>query len=430
MIEQDNRWTRSGATLDADGRLVIPGKAEVDDVIHEDADVDDDAATPSEWQPYAEQVVGSLVLSLRAWRAVSEVLAGVDMADAARRFGLSDLELAEASRLYGQEARPQTRWDGKALLGTTFRPLDFAVSGLLPTGLAIVASAPKTGKTRLATQLAVAVATGEDALGFATGRRPVLMLALEDGVRRIRELLAHHPDGSRLESGALDVSTLARALDDGGLNDLDRWLTRQSGPALVVIDVLERIRPKARGNVNAYRADYGDLSALQSLAVRRDAAILLVHHTNQTADAADPFTRISGSSGLIGVVDTLWLLDRRRQDNLGLLTVVGRDIEDRELVLAFDRGWWTPSKVDSVLLGYGREVRALWEWLSGHEGATTAELAAQYGHSENTSLKVLYRLEDAGLVDRLDGSDRPKRGVPVRWCVVVVRPDARPGDES
>ena len=61
-------------------------------------------------------------------------------------------------------------------------------------------------------------------------------------------------------------------------------------------------------------------------------AILLVHHLRKQGDS-DPFNMISGTNGLAGGVDTMFVLDKcyRCSDN-ATLHCSGRDIDDREFL--------------------------------------------------------------------------------------------------
>jgi hypothetical protein len=58
-----------------------------------------------------------------------------------------------------------------------------------------------------------------------------------------------------------------------------------------------------------------------------------VHHANQRSEVSDVFEKVSGTSGLIGVVDSLLLLQRRRGDDVGTLSVSGREVEDQTIAL-------------------------------------------------------------------------------------------------
>jgi hypothetical protein len=102
----------------------------------------------------------------------------------------------------GPEANGQTPKGGKEAAHTPADPFDpgitleqlmladlpagaFALAGVLPEGLSILAGRPKGGKSWLAMMMALCVACGLPCLGGAAGAaRPVLHLALEDTRRR------------------------------------------------------------------------------------------------------------------------------------------------------------------------------------------------------------------------------------------------------
>ena len=91
---------------------------------------------------------------------------------------------------------------------------------------------------------------------------------------------------------------------------------------------------------------------MKSLADRFGITILLVHHTRK-AGAADPFSTISGTTGLSGGVDgSLVMIKDERMDNRAKLYITGRDTLDMELELIFDRASSTWQ-----FLGYGGKER-------------------------------------------------------------------------
>jgi len=68
-----------------------------------------------------------------------------------------------------------------------FPPLSWVVPDLIPEGMSMLVGGPKIGKSFLSLSIALAVASGGRALGSVdVGKpRPVLLLALEDGERRL-----------------------------------------------------------------------------------------------------------------------------------------------------------------------------------------------------------------------------------------------------
>jgi hypothetical protein len=98
-------------------------------------------------------------------------------------------------------------------------------------------------------------------------------------------------------------------------------------------------------------------------------------------------------------------------------SVSGREVEDQEIALSFANGWWGPAPegMPAGLLTKPRETRELWLWLAENDGATTDDLAKQYGRSDNATFKLLKRLEEDELIDSI-GKAAPNR--PVCWQVV------------
>ena len=85
-------------------------------------------------------------------------------------------------------------------------------------------------------------------------------------------------------------------------------------------------------------------------------AIVLVHHTRKNYDA-DPFNMISGTTGLSGCVDGSFVLsETKRGSRNGKLICVGRDIENREICVAFDKYHWV---VTDSIEPYKRDMFAL-----------------------------------------------------------------------
>jgi AAA domain len=349
--------------------------------------------------------------------ALGHHFVGVTLESAARLNGCTISELNEA--LAHPDARliePTSEWDSVDLLSAEFRESPDLLAGLVPVGLTLISAAPKVGKTRWLTQLSVAAVRGTPFLGLGVTRTKVLTLALEDSARRYQKSLQYLVGSNQPRRNELTIRTTSARLNEGGITQIEQHLDKHPECRLVIIDVLARVRPRAHGS-DKYQLDYDALAPLQRIANLRQIAIVVVHHTNQRADVADIFELVSGTAGLIGVVDSLMVLQRRRGDDVGILSVSGREVEDQTLALSFNDGWWGPAPegMPADLLSEKSEIRALWMWLAEHDGASTDDLAGQYGRAKDATLKVLRRLEEHELVDSL-GS--PTKGRPVCWQVV------------
>jgi RecA-family ATPase len=352
-------------------------------------------------------------------QAIGQVFAGVTLESAARANAttVKALELA-LDQPDAYEIEAASEWDAVDLLKAEFRDTPDALEGIIPIGLSLVSAAPKVGKTRWMSQLSVAAVFGSPFLSRHVTRTEVLTLVLEDGARRYRKSL-HSLVGANWPSrGRLTVRTASLRLDEGGIAEILRHLDKHPECRLVVIDVLARVRPRGRGT-DKYQLDYDALATLQRIANIRQIAIVVVHHTNQRSalEVSNVFELVSGTSGLIGAVDSMLVLQRRHQDDVGILSVTGREVEDQTIALSFNEGWWGPAPegMPADLLTETQEIRSMWLWLADHDGANTDELANRYGRTNDATQKVLHRLADRALIDRIG---TPTKGRAVCWQVV------------
>jgi hypothetical protein len=76
------------------------------------------------------------------------------------------------------------------------------------------------------------------------------------------------------------------------------------------------------------------LSHHPARATKRSIAVVLIHHDRKMG-ADDPFDTVSGTHGLTGAADTILIL--KRTANGIVLYARGRDIEEAELAMQFDK---------------------------------------------------------------------------------------------
>ena len=94
--------------------------------------------------------------------------------------------------------------DAEALLALEFEPIRYVVPGYVAEGLTLLGGRPKLGKSWLALDFGIAVATGGQSLGVQCQAGDALYLALEDNQRRLQDRLrvvlpaSGRPDLSRL----------------------------------------------------------------------------------------------------------------------------------------------------------------------------------------------------------------------------------------
>lgn len=227
---------------------------------------------------------------------------------------------------------PGSSVDAVTLMTMVFEESRAILPGLIYVGLTILASRPKDGKSFLVLKLGLCLAAGMSFLGFPAVACGVLILALEDTLDRLKDRLEliSCPKTERLH-----LATSSKGLPDAIFRELDAQLSAYPDIKVVVVDTLQKVRHRD-GDVG-YNGDYADLGALKEFADSRGIAILLVHHTRK-AEAATEYDRISGTSGITGVADTVMVLTR--SDDEATLRVKGREFEESVYRLAFNGGDW------------------------------------------------------------------------------------------
>lgn len=242
--------------------------------------------------------------------------------------------------------------DAETLMTIPMEPLKFIVSGLLPQGLHILAGSPKIGKSWLALWICLQVAKGEKVWELETLQSEVLYLCLEDSFARIQSRLFEITDEA---PPTLHFAIMSDAIGNGLEHQIENFIKEHHGTGMIVIDTLQKVRKTVSANVNHYAADYDDINALKQIADKYKLAIMLVHHLRKTSDA-DPLNMISGTTGIAGGADTNFVLQKdKRTENTATLICAGRDIEQRELFLEFNKETFlwelmTPVEIEQLII--------------------------------------------------------------------------------
>lgn len=312
---------------------------------------------------------------------------------------VSALEDAGSGRTYFRAAD---------LMAMEFPEPRWAVPGLIPEGVSVLAGAPKFGKSWLCLGVGVAVALGGKALGkIDTKQGSVLYAALEDTPASLRERLALVLGDEPLPE-ALHFTTALPRLPDL-IDMLDDWLTVHEDARLVIVDVFRKVRPigDGRGGASIYNEDYDALAALGAIARRHNVAILVVHHTRKSSDEEDPFNEVSGSTGLTGAADALLLVKRARNTSEGALHVTGRSMREHRYGLAWDVDTfqWRISEHPAEAVDMGVTRRAILAHLTASPGETPQRIAEQTGRNLNTVKSNVRRMVEDGQLDT-DGEGR------------------------
>lgn len=246
----------------------------------------------------------------------------------------------EADKMDGFKA-PSTVGDffnAADLLQEQLPPVKWVVPGLLPAGLSLLVAAPKIGKSWMALDLCLAVASGGTWLGHEVNQGAVLYLALEDSKNRLQSRIRLLLDGFTPPPEACTMRVQAPMLGAGLLEMLDGWLNEHPDAKLVCIDTFQRIRPPAGRNENAYFADYRACGQLQAWAMQHGICLLLVHHTKKGVNPGDVFESISGSTGIMGAADTVLTITKKaRFAEEATLSITGRDVNAAEYIAVLNQ---------------------------------------------------------------------------------------------
>jgi RecA-family ATPase len=292
------------------------------------------------------------------------------------------------------------RTNTNVIMATAFAPIKWVVPGYISEGFLVLGGRQKLGKTWLTIDLSIAVAIGGVAMGsILCLQGDVLYIDMENGPRRIQSRInmlfpneRDRPDLSRLE-----WVTDAPQLDDGFVAELERWRLSVKEPRLVVIDVLQRIKPAGSMARNAYENDYSAWAPLQQWATEHGIAVVGLHHTRK-GGADDPLEALSGSNGLSACADTTLILDR--DQNGTTLYVRGRNVEEKETALIFTGGAWS-------ILGEAADVRRTDEraqilsaLLTADEPMNPKEISVATGHGRNSTDQLLYKMAKAGEIEK------------------------------
>jgi phage/plasmid primase-like uncharacterized protein len=290
------------------------------------------------------------------------------------------------------------RGNAMDLMKTEIPPVKWAVEGFIPAGCSILSGAPKTGKSILALDLALAVSLGGMAFGkIEVERGDVLYLALEDTWIRLQERIRDFGVSDDADLSRLDLVIDIPRQNDGGLLYVDMWLKEHPNARFVIIDTLQKFRKPHHGNDDRYGADYDAIGDIKKVMDAHGVSNLTLHHTKKAKDENDWLNEISGTQGLAGAADTLLFLQRGRCQGAGIIRRTGRDVEEAEFAMTLDGMSWR-------LEGDAAEFEAK-EWerriiahMKEAGSQTPKEVAESLGIKSATARKQMVRLKSKGLL--------------------------------
>ena len=271
--------------------------------------------------------------------------------------------------------------------------------------VSMIAGRPKTGKSWLGLGMAIAVACGGSWLGYPTVKGSVIYLALEDNEVRLKNRLEMLSLGSVYDNLVLVTKIKRTAL--GGITQLMRLIDQVGDVSLVVIDTYQMFRSDISRNSMIYQEDYKSISEIKELAKMTKVAVVLIHHLRkyQMMETDDIVERILGSTGIIGALDTIMVLDKPRMSNIGNLLRTGRDVGEMMFAVEFrpeDGTWKMLGSTEKYMNERTRDAIVDVFKKSKVDILSIYEIAEMTGIQRATVRKALSRMSDEGLIVRID----------------------------
>ncbi len=270
------------------------------------------------------------------------------------------------------------------LLKADLPPVRFLIDGLLPEGTSLLTAASKIGKSWMVLDEGLCIAAGIPFMGHATHQCGVLYLALEDSYNRLQDRMRKILNGKPAPP-LFGFTVKAPRLDSGLLDTLEDYLQQHPDTKLFIIDTLQKIRGQALPREAAYAQDYREMGVVKEFMDKHGLSAQFIHHNRKMKDDGDPFNMISGTNGIMGAADTVWTITKDKRDSEeATLHVTGRDVEQSDTVIRFDKDSWTWKRIGAA------------DWL--------AEQRARLAYDSSPIVKTIKKLLEQSPAHRWDGT--------------------------
>ena len=238
------------------------------------------------------------------------------------------------------EVQPLSITPAPVLQKANLPPVKFLIEGILPDGTSLLTAASKIGKSWMVLDLGLSQAAGGLFMGHQCNQCGVLYLALEDSLHRLQDRM-NKILGGKPAPEQFYFATEAPKLDNGLLDTLEDHLKKHPDTRLIIIDTLQKIRGQALPREASYAQDYREMETVKAFMDKRGVSTIFVHHNRKMKDDDDPFNMISGTNGIMGAADTIWTITKaKRTDEEATLHITGRDVEQSDTVIQFNKNTW------------------------------------------------------------------------------------------
>ncbi len=298
-------------------------------------------------------------------------------------------------------------YDVAELLALDVPAPEFLIDGLIPRrGAVLVNGKAKSGKTLLAVQLALSVASGRPFLDtykvLAPG--PVLLLEQDDpsGAASVKDILRR----SVSSVAGLPFYLAPQVPFTFGMEFLD-WLgaeIERRGLRLVVLDSYTALRGSRKAGGDIVKQEQTDMRMLDEVAKRLDCTIVLLHHTSKGSVSLDWTEQGAGSFAMGMAVEALLHVSRYAELGIAaperLVRVQGRHLTGTEFALRFRK---ESLDYDHVIEGGAASMYPVLVSLKsvfGTKPFSPKDLTHNTGVSAATAHRQIERLRQAGVLSR------------------------------
>ena len=321
---------------------------------------------------------------------------------------------SEINNSYKKPNQLNKIYTAQELAAAQYTENEWIADNCISTGLTIISGTQKIGKSWLALNLCVSVSSGGYFLGkIKANKTGVLYLALEDNNKRLTKRLNKVIQGDKELLNSIELNIANKF--SGYVKALRDYLEQYKNIRLVIIDTLIKFVQSAEKDTVKDIRDYSQttkaLTALKDIADDLNIAIVVIHHarkgSNKATETDDPFDDTLGSTGLNATPDTTMMFKRKsRTEAEAELNITGRDIEDLNYILDFDRdlGSWS-LKGDKKELQDSAARQEIYDYIKENPGQKPKEIHSgmkQEGATRTDgALKVLLgrMLKDNSLVN-------------------------------
>jgi hypothetical protein len=282
------------------------------------------------------------------------------------------------------------------------------IDTILPTpGAVLLVGAHKSGKTVLAAQMAIAIATGHplmDNYAIIGGQRPVLIVEQDDPAGDIS--FRDYIKVSLVSLAGMPLYLCTRIEQRLGF-DFNSWLESEitgRRVACVVLDSYTALRPHRAPGGDIVKTESEELMAIDALAKRTKCTIIVITHVSKGSNAMDWSDQTAGSYSLGAAVEAQIHISRFKflpgDAHERLMQGRGRHIQDFEAVLRFHVASLDYQHVlDGPAASTFVELQELHRTFADRE-FMQKDVCAETGLARSTAFRLLARLYAAGAVEK------------------------------